>query len=90
MGIAKDLKQRALGASQKAVEKLLSDEDRAMKIAAAVGKVQQGKKALDRQQDAVLKGLQFASKSDFKTLSKQLAGLKRRLRDLEDRVGALK
>lgn len=89
MGLGNDLKKRALGASQKAVEKLLSDEKRAMKIAEAVGKVQRGKKALDKQQDAMLRSLQFASKADFKGVNKQLAGLKRRLRELESRVAKL-
>ena len=48
MGIRNDLKVQALGFSQKAVEKLMSDEKRAMQIASAIGKVQKGKQALEK------------------------------------------
>ena len=89
MGFASELKKKALGFSQKAVERLLSDEKRAMQIADAIGKVQRGKQALDRGQDNVLRALNFAPRGDFKALGKQLSGLKRRLRELEEKIDAL-
>ena len=89
MGIRKNLKQQALGVSQKAMEKLFADEQRAMKIASAIGTVQRGKKALDRSQDELMRVLHLAPKSDFKALGKQLSGLKRRLRALEEKVAAI-
>jgi hypothetical protein len=89
MGLRKNLKSQAMGVSQKAMEKLFADEKRAMRIASAIGSVQRGKKALDRGQDELMRVLNLAPKSDFKALGKQLSGLKRRLRALDEKVSAL-
>jgi hypothetical protein len=89
MSVRKSLTQRALGLGQKAVERLLADEQRAMKVAAAVGKVQEGKRALEKRQDDVLRALQLATRSDFKGVGKQLSGLKRRVRELDERLESL-
>ncbi len=89
MGIADDLKKQALNVSGKAVEKLMADDRRAMAIANAIGKAQRGKQALDRGQEELLKALNFAPRSEFKALGKQLSGLKRRLRELEEKLGEL-
>ena len=60
MGIGKELKKRALGVSAKAMEKLMADEKRAMKIANAIGSVQRGKQALDKGQEELMRTFQFA------------------------------
>ena len=86
MGIGQDLKKQALQASQKAVEKLLADEKRAMTVAQALGSVQRGKQALDRGQEELMRALNFATRSDFKAVGKKLAGLKRRLRELDEKL----
>jgi hypothetical protein len=87
MGLRKDLKDRALSLSQKAMERLMADEKRAMKIAEAIGSVQRGKQNLDKTQDQVMHALNFAAKSDFKDLGKKLSGLKRRIRELDEKLG---
>lgn len=89
MGLASDLKKTALNLSQKAMEKLLSDEKRAMKIAQAIGTVQRGKQAVAKRQEDLMRALNLASKSDFKALGKQMSNLKRRLRELDERLGTL-
>ncbi len=89
MGIGKELKKRALGMSAKAMEKLMADEKRAMAIANAIGRVQKGKQALDRGQEELMKAFNFAPKSEFKAVGKQLSGLKRRLRELDEKLGEL-
>lgn len=89
MGIGKDLRKQAMGLSQKAMEKLFADEKRAMKIAGAIGAAQRGKQALEKTQDDVMRALNLAPKSDFKALGKQLSSLKRRLRELDEKLGAL-
>lgn len=89
MGIRQDLKKQALGVSKKAVEKLLADEKRAMAIAGALGSVQRGKQALDKGQEEVMRALNFATRSDFKALGKKLAGLKRRVRELDEKLEEL-
>ena len=89
MGIRDDLKKQVLDVSGKAVEKLMADEKRAMAIATTIGKVQRGKQALDRGQEELMKAFHFAPKSEFKSLGKQLSGLKRRLRELEEKLDSL-
>ncbi|NBD09319.1 MULTISPECIES: hypothetical protein [Corallococcus] len=89
MGIRDDLKRQALGFSNRAMEKLMADEKRALAVAEAIGRVQRGKQALDRGQDEVMKALHFAPRSDFKAVGKQLAGLKRRLRELDEKLAEL-
>jgi hypothetical protein len=86
MGIRQDLKKQALGASQKAMEKLLADEKRALAVAQALGSVQRGKQALDRGQEELMRALNFATRSDFKAVGKKLSGLKRRLRELDEKL----
>lgn len=89
MGLGNRLKKEAMGLSQKAMEKLLADEKRAMKIAAVVGRVQRGKEALERGQEGLLRALSFAPRSDFKAVGKRLSALKRRVRELEDKLARL-
>jgi hypothetical protein len=75
--------------SQKAFERLMADEQRAQWVAQALGRVQRGKKALDRGQEELIHVLQLAARSDFGKVSKQLSSLKRRTRELEERVDRL-
>jgi hypothetical protein len=89
MGFTNELKKRALELSQKAMERLLSDEKRAMKIASAIGSVQKGKQALDRSQDQLMHALSFATRSDYKAVGKQLSALKRRARELDEKLAEL-
>ncbi len=89
MGIRDELKKQALSASSKAMEKLMADEKRAMAIANTIGRVQRGKQALDRGQEELMKALNFAPKSEFKAVGKQLSGLKRRLRELDEKLSEL-
>jgi hypothetical protein len=89
MGIGKELKKRAISASAKAMEKLMADEKRAMKIANAIGTVQRGKQALDKGQEELLRAFNFATKGDYKAVGKKLSGLKRRLRELDEKLDEL-
>ena len=86
MGFADRLKKEALGLSQKAMERLFSDDKRAGQIANVIGKVQKGKAAFDKGQVTVMHQFNFASKSDFKELGKQLSSLRRRVRDLDEKL----
>ncbi|HTS80815.1 MAG TPA: hypothetical protein VMH40_09480 [Myxococcaceae bacterium] len=83
------LRAQALGMSQKAFERLMADEQRAQWVAQALGRVQRGKKALDRGQEELMHALQLAARSDFGKMSKQLSSLKRRTRELEERLDRL-
>ena len=90
MGVGKVLKERALAASQKAVERLLSDERRATQIAAAVVQVQQGRETLVKGIEDMLRGLDVAPREDFRAVGRQLSTLKRRVRDLDRKLEAIK
>jgi hypothetical protein len=83
------LRAQALGISQKAFGRLMADEQRAQWVAQAVGRVQRGKKALDRGHEELMHAFQLAVKSDFGKMSKQLSSLKRRTRELEERLDRL-
>ncbi|WP_224366556.1 hypothetical protein [Hyalangium versicolor] len=89
MGFADELKKKALGVSSKAMEKLMADEKRAMQVANAIGKVQRGKQAFDKGQEELMRALNFAPKSDFKAVGKKLSSLKRRLRELDEKLDSL-
>ncbi|MFT3708072.1 MAG: hypothetical protein QM817_10495 [Archangium sp.] len=89
MSIASRLKERAMGLSQKAMERLFADEKRAQKVVEVIGKAQQAKKSVDSAQRAVMNQLNFATKQDFKELGKQLSGLKKRLRSLDEKIASL-
>lgn len=89
MGLTNELKKQALALSQKAMEKLFADEQRAQKIASAIGTVQRSKQALDRGQDQLMHAFSFATRSDYKAVGKQLSSLKRRMRELDERLGEL-
>jgi len=78
-----------MGLSQKAFERLMADEQRAQWVALALGRVQRGKRALDRGQEEVMHAFQLAARRDFLALGKQLSALKRRTRELEERVDGL-
>ena len=88
MGMRKKLKDEAFDVSRRAMERLLADEKRAQVVASALGTVQRGKRALDRGQEELMRVLQLAPKSEFKALGKALSGLKRRARELDERLAA--
>lgn len=89
MGMRKNLRDQAFDFSRRTMERLLADENRAKAVAGALGTVQRGKRALDRGQEEVMRALQLASKSNFKAVGKALSGLKRRARDLDERLSTL-
>ncbi len=89
MSIASRLKKQAIGFSQRAMERLFSDEKRAQKVVEVIGKAQQAKKSIDSTQRVVLHQLNFATRQDFKDLGRQLSGLKKRLRSLDEKIAAL-
>jgi hypothetical protein len=90
MGITEKLKAEAMGLSQKAMERIFADDKRAARVANAIGAVQRGKAVLDKTQREIMHQLNFASRSDFKDLGKQLSSLKRRVRELESKLDGLK
>jgi len=89
MGWRSGLKKQMTAFSQAALERLFADEKRATRIANALGTMQRGKAAFDRTQDQLMRAMNFAPRSEFKKLGKQLSTLKRRLRELDEKVSRL-
>ena len=89
MGIASRLKARALGFGQRAMERLFADEKRAQQVVQVIGRAQRAKKTIDSTQRVVMHQLNFATRQDFKDLGRQLSGLKKRLRSLDDKLTSL-
>ena len=87
MGLRKQLREKALGLSAKAMERLFADEKRAQKIAEAIGTVQRSKATIDKTQDVVMHQLNFATRSDFRDLGRSLSSLKKRIRALDEKLG---
>ncbi|MGO8969147.1 MAG: hypothetical protein ACLQDQ_06215 [Myxococcaceae bacterium] len=88
MGMRKKLREQAFNLSRRTMDFLQADDRRAQAVAEALGRVQRGKRAFDRSQEEVMRALQMASKSEFKALGKALSGLKRRARELDERLSA--
>jgi hypothetical protein len=86
MGLRSRLKEAALGVSQRALERLLSDDGRAQKVAEAVGAVQGVKARLDAGQAAVMHQLNLATRGDFREVSRSLSAMKKRLQALDQRL----
>ncbi len=89
MGLSSELKRRAARVSQKALERLFVNERRAERVAQAIGAVQRGKKSFDEKQGAVMHQLSFATKSDYKEISRRLGSLHRRVQALAGKMSDL-
>ena len=81
-----ELRTKTVGMLGKAVERMLSDERRAAKVAKAVGAVQKGKEKIDRAQESLLKSLGIASQADYKAVGKRIAVVKRRVKHLVEKL----
>ena len=88
MGLRSSLKGKAVGLTQQALERLLSDEGRAQQVAEAVGAVQGAKARLDATQRAVMTQLSLATRGDFKELGRSVSGLGKRVLRLAQKLEA--
>ncbi len=86
MSIASRVREGALDFSQKMVERLFADERRTQRMVEVLGKAQLAKKSIDSTQRVLMHQLNFTTKQDFKDLGRQLSGLKKRLRSLDDKL----
>jgi hypothetical protein len=69
--------------------KVFEDPKRAEAIASAIGKIQQGKAALDQAQERALRAAGLVTKEDFKSVGKRLSALKRLGKELDAQLEAL-
>jgi len=86
MGITEQVKKRAMGFSQQALEKLLADERRAQKFAEALGALQRGKEKFDSTQRNLMHQFNFAIRADFKDIGRSLSSLKKRIKALDEKL----
>jgi hypothetical protein len=86
MGLRKQLTEKAMGLSARAMERLFANEKRAQRIAEVIGSVQRGKAAADKTQTVVMHQLNFATRADFKDIGRSLSGLKKRIKALDEKL----
>jgi hypothetical protein len=80
------LTSRAMGYLSKTLERMLTDEKRAARVAKAVGAYQKGRERLDRAQDNLLRAMNFATRADYRDVGKRISALKRRVRHLAEHL----
>ncbi len=89
MGLRKSLRDRALGLSARAMERVFADEKRAQQFSSALGAVQRSKAVVDKTQAAVMHQLNFATRADFKDLGRSLSSLKKRIKSLDAKLTSI-
>ncbi len=85
-GGSKNLRERLLGIANRGVEKLFADDRRAARVMSALGALQKARAQLEQGQQTALHAGQFATRTDFRKLSKRAAALTQRARSLERRL----
>ena len=78
------LRQRARDLGSRAIDELLSSEDRADVVGAAVRGVQKGRQAIDESGGKVLGAIGLATQEDLERINKRLGKLRKRLRSILD------
>ncbi len=88
----KGLRDRLLDAGTKlvakAAEKVMSDPRGQEAVARAVGLAQRGKRRVEELQERVMEAAGIPGRQDYQELTKQLARIKRKARDLAERIAA--
>ena len=83
------LRERATALGMKVVGKLFEDPKRAEAIAAAIGRLERVKAALDEAQEKALRAAGLVTRDDFKSAGKRLSQIKRRCAELADELDQL-
>ncbi len=87
-GLAGRFLERGAQAAGRAADRMLSDPRGQEALARAVGLVQRGVRLFGEVQERALHGAGLAAKPDYRELHKQLARLKRKARELSERMDA--
>jgi hypothetical protein len=87
--VGKTVRERAAELGMKAMGKVFEDPKRAEAIASAIGKIQQGKAALDQAQERALHAAGLVTREDFKSVGKRLSALKRLGKEIDAQLDAL-
>jgi polyhydroxyalkanoate synthesis regulator phasin len=87
-GIADLLVEQGMRFATQAAKTVIDDRRGQEAVAAAVGLAQKGMKRLEGVQEQVLHAIGLPSKSDYDDVAKQMARLKRKMRDLKKQVDA--
>jgi len=85
-GIPGLLVERGTRLAGRAVRAVLDDRRGQEVVAVAVGVAQRGKKRLEAVQEKVLRVMGLPAKRDYEEVSRQVARLKRKIRELSRRV----
>ena len=82
----KRLRDRARELGSRAVDDLLSDEQRAGRVGAAVRKLQGSRRAFDERASRVIAAFGFATQEDLERVSRKIGRVRKRLTRLRDRL----
>jgi polyhydroxyalkanoate synthesis regulator phasin len=87
-GIADLLLEQGMRFANQAARTVIDDRRGQEAVATAVGLAQKGMRRLEGVQEKVLHAVGLPSKSDYQDVAKQMARLKRKMRDLKKQVDA--
>jgi len=85
-GIAGMFVEQGVRLAGKAAKAVLDDPRGQEVVAAAVGAAQRGKKRIEAVQERVLRAVGLPAKADYQEVVRQMARLKRKIRDLSRQV----
>jgi len=74
--------------ASRAAKALLEDRRGQDVLAVAVGAAQKGKKRIEAMQEKVLRAVGLPAKADYEDVARQMARMKRKIRDLSRKVDA--
>jgi hypothetical protein len=71
-----------------AAQRVLANEKAMEAVIQTVGRAQSAKKGFEQLQSEALHRLSFAARGDYQALGKRLSALKRKVKELGDKVGS--
>ena len=83
------LRERATAVGMRVIGKLFEDPKRAEAIAAAIGRLQKAKAALDGAQEKARRAAGLVTRQDFKSAGKRLSQLQRRCAEMTEELDQL-
>jgi len=87
-GIAGRLVESGVRFASKAAEKVMTDPRGQDAVARAVGFAQRGRRRVEALQEKVMKAAGIPGRQDYQDLAKQLARIKRKARELSEKLEA--
>lgn len=85
-GIGGFVRDRGMRLVARAVERVMADARGQEAVAAAVGAAQRGRRRFEAMEERILHAVGLAARPDYADLAKRLARVKRKARELSDKL----